>query len=211
MITIAELGVADPPEAWQAAGFDVAGDELRIGRVGVRLTGLDAHRRGVVEWHLRGAAKVPPGGTIDGLATIASDAPVPEPAGHHPNGANLIDHVVVATPDYARTIAALRDAGFELRRERDTGTRTAPIRQGFFRAGEVIVEVVGPTSAPAGGTGAPARFFGLAIVVDDLDATKARFGEHCTDPKPAVQPGRRIATLQHRALGLTTAIAFMTA
>ena len=41
----------------------------------------------------------------------------------------------------------------------------------------------------------PAGFWGLAFVVDDLDAAVASFGEgHVSEPRPAVQEGRRIAT-----------------
>ena len=45
-------------------------------------------------------------GTLDGLPTTASDAPPADPA-DHPNGATYIDHVVLLSPDLARTIEAL--------------------------------------------------------------------------------------------------------
>jgi hypothetical protein len=81
------------------------------------------------------------------------------------------------------------------------------VRQGFFRAGEVIVEVVGQheVTDPDGA----ATFFGLALTVTDLDATKRFFGDRLSDPKPAVQPGRRVATLRHREVGMSGALAFM--
>ncbi|MCU1428990.1 MAG: hypothetical protein JWL83_2990 [Actinomycetia bacterium] len=209
MITIAEIVVADDPAAWAAAGFSVHDGMVCIGRVQVRLSGMNDGQRGVVSWHLRDAI-VPGDGAIDGLVTEASEATECEPAAHA-NGANLIDHIVIATPHYARTVSALGAAGFDLRRERDSGSAHAPRRQGFCRAGEVIVEIVGPAGgAPSADNAEPARFFGLAFVVDDLDATKAFCGDLLSPPKPAVQPGRRIATLHHRDAGLTTAIAFMT-
>ncbi len=55
----------------------------------------------------------------------------------------------------------------------------------------------------------PATFWGLALVTDDLDATAAGLGAACTTPKQAVQPGRRIATLKTRDLGISVPIAFM--
>jgi hypothetical protein len=204
VITIAELVVGDEPSAWAAAGFDVDGETAVVGAVRVRLTGHDARGRGLLSWALRDATLHDD--DVDGLTSTRATDAVPSPSGAHPNGTNAIDHVVVATPDWPRTIAALGAAGFELRRERAAGTDAAPMRQGFFRAGEVIVEVVGPRDAAGDG---PARFFGLALNVVDLDATKRFYGDRLTDPKPAVQPQRRIATLRHRDLGISTAIAFM--
>src|SRR5215211_5603294 len=64
----------------------------------------------------------------DGLPLLQA-APGP-PAGHgaHPNGALVIDHVVALTDDMDRTLAALGEAGLELRRERH-----APARQAFLQ------------------------------------------------------------------------------
>ena len=78
--------------------------------------------------------------------------------------------------------------------------------QTFFRAGEVIVELIGP--AEASGTD-PATFFGLAYTVDDLDGTARLLGEHLGRVKDAVQPGRQIATLRHKEVGMSVATAFM--
>jgi hypothetical protein len=169
----------------------------------VRLRGA-GDGRGVVEWSLR-ATTLDDTVAIDALPTrVATSAPC-APASHA-NGATTIDHVVIATPNWPRTIDALGAAGFDLRRERDAG---GGMRQGFFRAGEVIIEIVGPQEVrDADGA---ARFFGLALNVADLDATKAFFGDRLSDPKPAVQAGRRIATLRHRDIGISTAIAFMSA
>jgi hypothetical protein len=80
------------------------------------------------------------------------------------------------------------------------------MRQVFFRPGEAIIELVGPPTPE--GT-APARFFGLAFTVADLDATAAYLGEHLGQPKDAVQPGRHIATVRSAA-GLGVPVAFMT-
>jgi hypothetical protein len=127
-----------------------------------------------------------------GLALVASGA---EPAGHgtHPNGATVVDHVVALTDDMDRTLAALRDAGFVLRRE-----RRGPARQAFFNLRTLILEVVeAPGRAPA--------LWGLTVVVEDLDALGPLVGE----PRDAVQPGRRIATARREA-GLPAALAFMT-
>jgi hypothetical protein len=202
VIPLEALVVADDAAAWADAGFAVNGGATRIGSVAVQLAGRGAGR-GVTAWTLRGATVVD--GAIDGLPTLppVQEGERPNPAGEHANGATLIDHVVVATPDWQRTTDALVASGLPLRRERDAGKG---MRQGFFRAGEVIIEVVGGHERAGDG---PAGFFGLALTVADLDATKALLGDALSDPKPAVQPGRRIATLRHRDLGLSTAIAFM--
>jgi hypothetical protein len=71
--------------------------------------------------------------------------------------------------------------------------------------GETIAEVVGP---PSGSSPGPARFYGLAFTVADLDATALFLGERLRPAKDAVQPGRRIATLD-RAVGSTVPLAFM--
>jgi hypothetical protein len=80
------------------------------------------------------------------------------------------------------------------------------MRQHFFRLGEVILELIGSPDTP--GEGDPG-FFGLAHTVRDLDAAAALLGEHLGDTKDAVQPGRRIATLRHRELGMSVATALM--
>lgn len=116
-----------------------------------------------------------------------------------------LDHLVLTTPDFGRTVAAFEAGGFDLRRVRATSTYGAPMQQGFFKHGSVVLELIGP-DAPAGD--GPARFWGLAFVSEDLDATAGFLGERCHPPKDAVQPGRRIATLG-RAAGSTVPIAFM--
>jgi hypothetical protein len=205
-VTIDEILVGDPPEAWEAAGFAVDGDgTCRIGQVRVRLVGRDGGKR-ILGWSLRDAdpARLADG-SLDGLPTTASDAEPSEP-GTHPNGALAIDHVVVLTPDLARTQAALEAAGCAKRGERDTDTYGAPMRQLFFRLGEVILEVIGQQDVA--GEGDPG-FFGLALTVQDLDAVAALLGPALGDAKDAVQEGRRIATVRHRDLGMSVALALM--
>jgi hypothetical protein len=121
----------------------------------------------------------------------------------HPNGTVGLDHVVVFTPALDRTLEALQGAGLDLRRVREA-CGDPPVRQGFFRLGDVILEVAGPV-----GEDGPARFWGLVAVVADLDAAVAAGGGLVGTPKDAVQPGRRIATVRREA-GLGVPLAFMT-
>ena len=110
-VTIDEILVGDPPEAWTAAGFTVDDDgTCRIGSVRVRLVGRDGGKR-ILGWSLRGApAARLAAGSLDGLPTTASDV-APTAPGVHPNGATYIDHVVLLSPDLGRTTAAIEALG----------------------------------------------------------------------------------------------------
>ena len=77
--------------------------------------------------------------------------------------------------------------------------------------GEVVLEVV---QAPEGSRirsqpDGPARLWGLAFGIEDMDLTARALGPLLGEPRPAVQPGGTIATLRRDA-GLGPAIAFMT-
>jgi hypothetical protein len=203
--SLVELDVADEPAGWAALGFAVADDGgIELG--GVRLAARGrAAGTGIVAAGLAGAAREP---GVDGLVLRAAahrDDVAAQPAVPHPNGALAVDHVVVTTPALEHTAAALQRAGLDLRRTRDVaGDR--PLRQAFLLAGPCLVEVVGPPGdRPAG----PASFWGLTLVVEDLDALAARLGSRLGAPRDAVQPGRRIATLRREA-GLSSPVAFMT-
>jgi hypothetical protein len=193
---LAELHVADPPERWAALGFAVDADRCEIGGVLLRLgeTG-----RGITAWSITNLTRTT---EIDGLKTTP---PPTSPKPHnteHPNGATGIDHVVIVTPDFARSSSALAAAGLELRRIRDAGG----FRQGFRRLGPAILELVEARQAPPG----PARFWGLVVTVADLHALGDRLGDRLGEAHQAVQSGRQIATLRSAA-GLTPKLAFMTA
>ncbi|MGZ8667182.1 MAG: VOC family protein, partial [Solirubrobacterales bacterium] len=143
-----------------------------------------------------------PATDLDGLPSELSEAAPPEPASH-PNGALRIDHIVVFTPELARTSGALEGAGLSLRRIREPDEPGPPARQAFFRLGEVILEVV---EAPQAGEG-PARFWGLTLCVSDIDASAELLGERLGEVRDAVQAGRRIATVRREAdLGLPVAL-----
>lgn len=213
-VTIDEILVADPPAAWEAAGFAVGPDAVcRIGGVGIRLVGADPALvdtgrvgTGIVGWSLGGLPGGWRDGGIDGIPTTASDRPA-APAGRHPNGVLSIDHVVLLSPDLGRTVDALAAVGLESRREREGQLGGAPMRQVFYRLGEVILEVVG---APDTRSGGPSTLWGLTHVVADIDAAVARLGDAAGRVKDAVQPGRRIATLRHRSFRMSVRTALIT-
>ncbi len=207
--TLAELVVADPPETWRAAGFTVDDDGVcTVGSVRVRLVGPEGGKR-IVSWSLR---DVPEGTTaVDGLPTAVSSDPPPAGTVTHANGVEVIDHLVVLSPDVDRTVAAFEAIGLDVRRTRhvDPEQYGFEARQTFFRAGEVVLELIGADAPMEGSEGRPAGFFGLAYTVRDLDATAALLADHIGRVKDAVQPGRRITTLRHKDLGMSVATAFM--
>ena len=138
-----------------------------------------------------------------------------------------VDHVVVAADDVRATCAeiALR-SGAALKRVKE-GERGV---QGFHRFGSVILEVVerrlvdpdsrqvDPSSRQADPSShqadhdhhaAHATYWGFVVTVADLDAAVAHLGPDVIGAaKPAVQPGRRIATVRSGA-GLGVPLALM--
>jgi hypothetical protein len=206
--TIDELTLADEPERWSALGFALSGASCRLGSVQLRLAGRDAGR-GIVGWSLRDLVST----ELDGLATSRSERqadPTSRPAGH-PNGVIAIDHVVAVSPSLDRSVGALQAAGLDLRRRREEPTHAGAPRQAFFRLGEVILEVVQEPDEVierAGGADRPAFFWGLALRVTDLERTVEELGASVGSIRPAVQPGRRIATLR-RSAGLAVPVALM--
>jgi catechol 2,3-dioxygenase-like lactoylglutathione lyase family enzyme len=203
-VTVDEIVVADPPESWARLGFHVEGDACDVGGVRIRLAGPDAGKR-LVSWSLRGIDTT----ELDGLATTISSAPLREPAPAHPNGVTGIDHVVAFCPDLDRTVARLREAGFDLRRIREEPTPAGAPRQAFFRLGELILECVQVPDSPELDRSRRSKLWGLALVAPDLGATAAALGDRLGEPRDAVQPGRRIATLRREA-GSSVPVAYMT-
>jgi len=148
---------------------------------------------------------------LDGLTTTRSVRQPPTEHPAHSNGVTALDHVVAITPALDRTVAVLQGAGLDLRRIREEPTPAGAPRQAFFRLGATILEVVQepPEAIERNGGDRPAFFWGLAFVAPDLDATVARLGEHVSEVRQAVQPGRRIATLR-RSASLTVPVALIT-
>jgi hypothetical protein len=120
---IAELAIADPPEAWEALGFTVLDGALPLGGVWIR---LGAEGEGITGW------------------TLAEDAPE-APVVEHPLGAVGIDHVVMLTPDFDATVEELRAEGLDYRRTRDAGNG---FRHAFFVLGPCLLELGGPAEGP---------------------------------------------------------------
>lgn len=173
---------------------------IRIGTSGAALARLglavdDDGRAGVGGVTL----ETVPGEGILGLdlTGVPADGPLPlvevgrRPDGNHPLGATAVDHVVVLCGDVEGTISRL---GTEPRRLDRRDGRV----YGFVVAETALLEFVGPEEPDE----RPARPWGLALTVADVDVAAAHLGDACGAPKEAVQPGRRIATVRHDELGL---------
>src|SRR5439155_17112854 len=127
------LDVAADPDAWRALGFTideegvcaVDGVAIRLGSAAGKISG----------WAVAG---VEGGVVLDGLPAVP--APPPADTGSHANGTAALDHVVVMSPDPARTTEALRVHGIEPRRQRHTDQYGPPFTQTFFRLGRPILE-----------------------------------------------------------------------
>lgn len=197
MTLVVELVVQSAVEPWQRLGLQVDGGVAVIGGVSLRFVPGDG---GVVGWGLADLFDVP--SAIDGLPTHSAGPPT-EPGPDHPLGIAGWDHLVVMTSSLERTCGAVEAAtGAPLKRIREAG----PVRQGFHRMGELVIEVVETALV----TAPTASFWGFVWNVHDLDAVCHRLGpELVTPPKDAVQPGRRIATVR-AAAGVGVPLALMT-
>jgi hypothetical protein len=196
------LAVADPPERWAALGFDVRDGKIKAHSVSLTL-GIAPQGGGIVGWTLSGSDCE---GDVGGLATRweGSASAMYRVAPTAGRGIRSLDHVVVATPAFDAFAAELDDRGMGLRRI----TEIRGARMGFRRLGGPILEVV---EAPEAGATA---FWGLTFSVggppggvESLDELCAR-NRFVGEPRPAVQPGRRIATVAREA-GLSTRVAFI--
>lgn len=204
-VGIEELEIADPADAWRRAGFNVDSDDVcRVGGVRIRLVGY-GRGVGIVGWSLSGLPSHRSIGDLDGIPTTTTEAIAAQPA-VHANGVTEIDHIVLLSPHLSRTVEALAAIDVQPRRERDAELGGRPIRQIFFRLGEVILEVVG---SPGTVDETPSTLWGITYVVTDLDATASFFGDRSTSVKDAVQPGRRITTLRHEDLGMSVRTAMI--
>jgi hypothetical protein len=198
-----ELVVGDDPAAWSAAGFTLEDDHLDVGDLRILLAGRDVGA-GIGSWSFEPAWTQP----IDGLTTTqaAPSAAARTTPTSHPNGVTLLDHLVVATPDVERTTGALGAAGIEPRRTIVGARGDAEVLYRFFLLGTCVLELIGPAAAPEPARAdEPARFAGLAFTTTTID----ELGELAGEPRPAIQPGRRIATLR-REIGVSVPLAFLT-
>lgn len=199
---LASLWVPGEGEPWRELGFAVEDDTITLANGAIRLGATRC------SWELESSGPVAgiAAATVDGIP-VTGGAPNRESfAGSHPNGAAELDHIVVMTDSIDRTSGEIVDLlGLEQRRLRETET----VRQAFHRFADApdgtrgcIIEVVERPDL------ASAEVWGVVVIVDDIDRAVATASGLIGPPKPAVQPGRRIAAVS-RAAGLSLAVAVM--
>ena len=201
MIHLDAVEIGDHVASWAAAGFSVDGSSVDVASTSIEC--LDDGR--VPSWRLWSEGSLPD--DIDGISTTVAGEMRDDCGTAHPNRVIGIDHLVLQSPDLDRTTEAFAALGVDCRHIREVPGAEPAMQQRFFRFGPVILELVG-TAEPSGD--GPASIWGFAFTVDDIDAAAAHLGEACGDPKDAVQPGRRIATVRTRALGISLPVALMT-
>ena len=141
---------------------------------------------------------VQPGADLDGIE-CAEFVSIPD---GFKSSDSLIDHVVLLTNSLDRTCEAVTEVtGCPLKRVREVGQ----IRQGFHRVGEggVILEVVERADVLR------TSLWGLVIATPSFDDLLHLAGDLVSEPRDAVQPGRRISTVKAGA-GLGIPVALMT-
>lgn len=114
-------------------------------------------------------------------------------AGEHVEGW-AVDHVVLLVPDLDEAKATLEAVGHRPRLSMEVRGRPAA----FFRAGPVLEVIESPVRAAA--------IYGVALTAEQpLEVLVLRWrslGFDVSDPRPAIQPGRRILTVRGLEAGL---------
>ena len=200
MSRITALVVGGSPEPWKAFGFHLLSatpSESRFSLGNVVLVVNSTQPAGMVSWEITEVNAE----AIDGVLTArgANDLELPLEPGNV--GCLGVDHVVVRTNSLDVTCAAITAAtGAPVKRIRDAGSG---MQQAFHKLGSVVVEVVSAKEQVEN-----THLWGFVVNVSDVDALSAFLGPDILGaPKPATQPGRRIASARSgAALGVPFAV-----
>ena len=129
----------------------------------------------------------PPAWDWDGAAP---DFPVAQCAAAHGTIAAGwdLDHVVLLVPELEAAVASMTDLGEAPRLRTTVNNRPTA----FYRVGPLLEVIESPVRQ--------ASLYGLALVTEEpLELVVLRWrslGRDVTDPRPAIQPGRRIFTVR---------------
>ncbi len=105
-----------------------------------------------------------------------------------------LDHVVLLVPALEEAVERLAAIGSGPRLRMEVRGRPTA----FFRVGPLLEVIESPVRAPS--------LYGVALVTEEpLEVVALRWralGREVTDPRPAIQPGRRIITVRATEAGL---------
>lgn len=105
-----------------------------------------------------------------------------------------LDHVVLMVPDVEEAVITMAEIGLDPRLRMDVKGRPTA----FFRVGPVLEVIESPVRGPS--------LYGVALVAEEpLEVVALRWrslGREVTDPRDALQPGRRIFTVRATEAGL---------
>jgi hypothetical protein len=200
MSLITAVVVGGSAEPWEAFGFHLlsaTSTESRFSLGDVVLVVDTARPAGMVSWEI---TEVQPG-AIDGIHTVSAANSLELPLEPGAVGCLGVDHVVVRTNSLDVTCGAITAAtGAPVKSTRDAGSG---MQQAFHKLGSVVVEVVSAAEQVE-----HTHLWGFVVNVSDIDALSARLGPDVLGaPKPATQPGRRIASARSgAALGVPFAV-----
>ncbi len=200
MSLITAVVVGGSAEPWEAFGFHLlsaTSSESRFSLGDVVLVVDSTLPAGMVSWEISDIDA----GVVDAIPTARALNTLTLPLPQGRVGCLGVDHVVVRTNSLDVTCAAITAAtGAPVKRIRDAGPG---MQQAFHKLGSVVVEVVSAQEQVE-----HTHLWGFVVNVSDIDALSAFLGPDILGtPKPATQPGRRIASARSgAALGVPFAV-----
>jgi hypothetical protein len=200
-LTLSVPSLSDMETAFGNLAFDVApGGVLQVGALQIRAEEAAAGPFGLTSWTFLGetAEKVRFDGRAAPPTYITSEPPEPV-LGSHPNGVNLVDHIVMMVPALAASVGGLEEhVAASLRRKGEI----RGLQAAFMRAGSTVLEIIGMPALDA------PRLWGIAFRVDDIAKCLTSIREHggeVGDAQPAMQGGRIASSPPEAAFGVNVA------
>jgi len=143
--------------------------------------------------------------SFHGLRVYVDAAPPAVAADIGADAVDVIDHVVINTPNLDRAIALWRDElGLRLALDREFPNRG--LRMAFFRSAGITLEFVSPLPRPDDASG-PDGFYGMAYRVGNLAACRARLlhaGLDVSEVRPGQKRGSIVASVRSGTAGVPT-------